>query len=430
MNSVLLLLLVFFVLVVLKIPLAFALFLSTLVTFSSLDMSFMSLVNRMLTSVQSFPMLAIPFFLMAGLLMSAGGVTERLVKLSDAIVGHLPGGLAHVNVVVSMLFAGLSGSSVADTAGVGAIMIPAMKKAGYDAEYSAAITAASSTMGTIIPPSTTMIVYGGVAGVSIGAMFLGGVIPGILIGLTQMGVNVYMTKKHNYPRGERVPLRQKLDVFVRGIIPLGMPVLIIGGILGGLFTATEASSTAVVYGLVIMLLIYRTLTVSDLPRIFGETVIMFSKILFLVAGASAFGWTIAYLRVPDMIGSYITGITTSPVGITLLITLLLMIMGTMMSPVPAILITLPILQELGDLAGLHPIYLGVFVVTALSLGRITPPYGICMMIASDIAGIPAYKGFRAAGILVLAYILLLIVFILVPDIILFLPRFLMPQAML
>jgi tripartite ATP-independent transporter DctM subunit len=429
MNPLVLLMGSFFLMIALKIPVAFALGLSSLLTIQYLDLSLFSIVNQMYASIDSFPLLAVPFFLLLGNLMNEGGVTDRLVKLSDALIGHIRGGLGHVNVLVSMLFAGLSGSAAADTAGIGAMLIPAMKKAGYDMPYTVAVTAASSTLGVIIPPSIMMVIYGAVGQVSIGALFLSGFIPGILIGLSQMAYTYYLAIKRGYPANPRKSLKEMVQATQKAIPPLILPLIILGGITSGLFTATEAAAVAVVYGLVLMMLVYRSLPLRQVPVIFAEAVVGYSLAMFAVACAGIMGWLIAYLNAPKLIAAYIMGITQSPLGIFLLIVVFLLIVGTFLSPITAIIIFLPIIQGLGNAAGIHPIHLGITVVLTLSIGMITPPYGICLLIASQIGEIPAPRAFIATLPMIGLALGIILVGILIPDLFLFLPKLLLPNLM-
>ncbi|MBS4020956.1 MAG: TRAP transporter large permease [Dethiobacter sp.] len=427
MNPLVLLMGSFFVMIILKIPVAFALALSSMVTIHYLGLSFISVINHMYSSVNSFTLLAVPFFLLLGQLMNDGGVTDRLVKLSDALVGHIRGGLGHINVMVSMLFAGLSGSAAADTAGIGAMLLPAMKKANYDVPYSAAVTAASSTLGVIIPPSIMMVIYGSVGQVSIGALFLAGFVPGVLIGLSQMGYTYYFAKKKGYLPTARKSLREMGVAFIRAIPPLILPIIILGGITGGVFTATEAAAVSVVYGLILMGIFYRSIKLKDMPRLLSEAVIGYSLPMLAVGSAGVMGWLIAYLNAPAMVLSFISGITQSPFGISLLIVAFLLIIGTFLSPITAIIIFLPIVQGLGNAAGIAPVHLGIIVVLTLSLGMVTPPYGICLLIASQIAEVPAPRVFMATLPLILLTLVIIVAGILMPGLFMFLPRLFMPQ---
>ncbi len=429
MNPLALLMGSFFILIFLKVPIVFVFVVSSVITILYMGMPLMSVINHIYSSIDSFPLLAVPFFLLLGQLMNHGGITERLVDFSETVVGHVKGGLGHVNVLVSMLFAGLSGSSVADTAGIGAMLIPAMKKAKYDVPYSAAVTACSSTLGGIIPPSIIMVVYASMAQLSIGAMFLSGFVPGLLIGLSQMGYTYYLAVKRGYPASKRKTLKEMGKAFIRAFMPLLMPFIIIGGVTSGYFTATEAAVIAVVYGMLLMLVVYRSAKLKDLPKVLGEAVIGYSLPMMAVASAGIMGWLIAYLDAPDIVLQFIFNITTAPFGIALLIVAFLLVLGTFLSPIICIVVFLPILQSLGAAAGLAPLHLGIIVVLTLSLGRVTPPYGICLLVASQIAEIPSHKVFKAAIPMILLTIMIIVVGILIPDLFLIVPKLLMPQYM-
>lgn len=427
MNPLLLLMGSFFLIVILKVPIVFAFIISSVVTLTYLRMPLMSVLNHVYSSIDSFPLLAVPFFLLLGQLMNQGGITERLVVLSDKLVGHVKGGLGHVNVLVSMLFAGLSGSSVADTAGIGAMLIPAMKKAKFDVGFSAAVTACSSVLGGIIPPSIIMVVYASLARISVGALFLSGVIPGVMIGLSQMAYTYYMAVKHDYPANPTWSLGEAIRAFWKAIPPLMMPLIIIGGITAGIFTATEAAAVAVVYGLVLVLAVYRSMRPRDLPGLMGRALVGYSLPMMAVAASGIMGWLIAYLNAPEIIMSFILGITEAPFGIAMLIVAFLLLLGTFLSPIICIIVFLPILQAMGAAAGLAPIHLGIVVVLTLSLGRVTPPYGICMLVAAQIAEIPSHRVFVASIPMIVLAVLIIIVGIVFPGLFLALPRLMMPQ---
>ncbi|WP_242866759.1 TRAP transporter large permease [Abyssisolibacter fermentans] len=427
MSPLVLLMVSFFVMIFLKIPVAFALALSAMITIVDIGLPFTTILNNMYAGVNSFTLLAVPFFLLLGRLMNDGGITKKLVTLSNALVGHIKGGLGHVNVLVSMLFAGLSGSGAADTAGIGAMLIPAMEEDGYDIDFTVAITAASSTLGVIIPPSIMMVIYGAMGQVSIGALFLAGVVPGVFIGLTQMFYTYHMAKKHGYPCEDKTTMKEKGKAFVKAFPPLLLPLIIIVGITAGIFTATEAAAVAVVYGLILMFFVYRSFKVKDLPGVFADALVGFALPMFAVSSAGIVGWLIAYLNAPTMIANFILGITHSYFGIYLMLIVFLLIIGTFLSPITSIIIFLPIIQNLGNVAGFNPVHLGVIVVLTLSLGMITPPYGICLLIAAQIGKIPAPRAF--VGILPMLGLTLLIILcgIMFPDLFLFIPKLIMPE---
>lgn len=428
MSPVALLIVSFLVLIALRIPIAFALGLASLLTILQLGLPLVSVINQMFASINSFPLLAVPFFLLLGRLMNDGGITDRLLGFADSLVGHIRGGLGHINVMVSMMFASLSGSAAADTASVGAVLIPAMKKAGYPAPYSVAITAASSTLGIIIPPSILMVIYGAFGNLSVGALFLSGVVPGILVGCAMMGYTYVIARKFGIINPKRQSFRQVTCSAWRALPPLVLPVLILGGITGGIFTATEAAAIAVVFGLLLSVVIYRHIRPAALPRIFSDSVIAYSLPMFAVASAGIMGWLISYLGIAREVSEFILSVTSSQTGIFLLIVGFMLVIGTVLSPVTAVIIFLPILQNIGTIAGIDQIHLGVIVILTLALGLVTPPYGICLLIATQIGEVSTPRAFMAILPLIGLVLLIILAGILIPDLFLFLPRAFMPNA--
>lgn len=427
MNPVFELIGLFFLLCILRVPIPYALGISSTVLIWQTDISLRQLVINMMRGLNLFPLLAIPFFILSGELMNRGDITERLILVSRAIVGRIRGSLAHITVVVSMFFAGISGSSTADAVGIGSVLIPAMIRNGYPARFSVAITAMSSTMGNIIPPSIYMIVYGAMGGVSIGALFLGGVIPGILIGLSQMGVAYYMARKHGYPTEPPMHWKERLRAFKKASLAIVIPVMMIGGIISGLFSATEASAALVAYCLVLSLFVYRSLTWKQLPGIFMEAGLASSPVLFTLANAAIFGWLVGYLRGPDLIAGKIESITTNPYAIVALLILFLLILGTFLSEIATIIIFIPIIQKLGELAHIHPIHLGVIVVMLLCLGLVTPPYGICLLIACGIGKVKVMDAFAECIMFIGIFLVIVALVVLFPSLTLWLPKLLMPK---
>lgn len=427
MNPLILLLVVFFILVCIRVPIAFSLGISAVTTIVYLGLPFTSVINQIYNGIDNFTLLAVPFFLLLGGLMNDGGITERLLQFSRVVVGHIKGGLAHINIFVSMMMAGLSGSAAADTAAIGPVLIPAMKKEKYDAGFSVAITACSSTLGVIIPPSIMMVVYGAMAQVSIGKLFLAGIVPGILIAGGQMGYSYYLAKKHEYPSYPRATMKEATVSFGKAIPTLFLPVIIIGGITTGIFTATEAAVIAVFYAFLLMFL-YKTLKVRDLPKLLKHTMVQYSLPMFAVACAGIMGWLIGYLHAPELVASLITSITTSSTGIFLFIVLFLLIIGTFLSPLEAIIIFLPILTKLGEIAALDPVHLGIITCLVLACGMVTPPYGICLLIATQIGEISTVRAFISVLPILLVTIGIILVGVFFPDLFLFLPNLLMPDA--
>ena len=420
---------VFTLALVLGIPISFALLLASLLVVLQEGLPTTVVVQQMFTGINGFTLLALPFFFLAGNVMNAGGISERLVKLAMALVGHFRGGLAHVNVVVGMFFAGISGSSTAEAAGIGSIFIPAMKKRGYDEKFSVCLTACTSTMGIVIPPSILMVVYGATAGASTGALLIGGILPGTLMGLALMAQSYVFSIKYDFPREHPrfLGLGAIWDGLKEGVWPLGVPIIIVGGMVVGIFTPTEAASVAAVYALGITLLLYRSLAWTALPRLFADTVIQFSQVLFCVAGASIFGWLLAFYQVPSLVTGFILSLTTDWRLIMLLIVLLYIVLGTFMDAIPAILIFVPIIQPVALQVGIHPVHLGVVVVMTLALGLLTLPYGLCALTACAVAGIPVTRILKLLHIMMIAIIVIIIVCALVPWTVLAIPRLLVPK---
>lgn len=384
MNPLALLLLAFFSMILVKVPIGFALILSSVLVITYVGLPLGSVVNQMYSAIDSFPLLAVPFFMFLGRILNAGGITHRLLGLADAAVGHVRGGLGHVNVAVSMVFASLSGSAAADTASIGSILIPAMKQAGYKPAFAVALTAASSTLGVIIPPSIILIIYGAFGNVSIGALFLGGVVPGITIGIFMMAYTYVQALRHGYGAKDFPGMGALGRALWRGAAPLMIPVLVIGGVAGGFLTPTEAAIIAVLWALLLTFVVYRDVPLRQLPALLGQALVDFAVPLFTVAGAGIFGWLISYLGAARLVVGFITAQTTDPTGIMLLLIAFLVLIGTVLNPISAVLIFLPIIQALGNLAEIHPVHLGVLTTVTLSVGLITPPYGICLLIAAQI----------------------------------------------
>jgi len=414
---------VFGVLVLLRIPVAFALGLSCVPVFM-LDprLTPFLLMNEMFKSYNAFVLLAVPFFLLAANIMNAAGITDRLVRLSQALVGHLPGGLGHINVVVSMLFAGISGSSTADAAGIGSLLIPQMKKQGFAPSFTVAVTACSSVMGVIIPPSILMVVWGGLMTVSIGGLFLAGVIPGILVAVSQM-ITVYIYAKiFNYPIYSRSTFKEAALAIVQAILPLMTPMIIVGGIVGGLFTPTEASAIAVFYSLILGVVIYNTIKIKDVPKVLYESARFAAISLFCVGTASAFGWLLAYYKVPLALVDVLKQYGVGPISTGLIVAGAFLFIGMFIDAIPAIIILGTVLWPVAEFAGLHPIHFAIIGVISLAFGLVTPPYGLCLLIACAIGNIKLGRALKDVAIILLPMLAVLLLVILFPDIIMFLPR--------
>ena len=345
------------------------------------------LYRNVYNGMDSFPLMAIPFFMLAGELMNRGGITERLVEFSQALMGHLRGGLAHVNILSSMLFAGLSGSAVADTSALGSMLIPAMEKQGYTRRFSAAITAASSVIGPIIPPSGIMIIYAYVMGESVAALFLAGIVPGVLVGLSLMLMVKVMADRYDFPiASRRTTWSEKGQASLKAFFPLMTPVIIMGGILGGIFTPTEAAAVAAAYGLVIGLFVMRTLKFRELGGIFQRSAATSAVVLLLVGAAMAFKTVVSLSHAPEILADVILSLSENPLILLFLINILLFIVGMFLDAGPAIIILGPVLGPVFTSLGVDPIHFAIIMSVNLTVGLITPPMGLVLFVASSVSG--------------------------------------------
>ena len=423
MTPILILLVGMLIFMFLGVPLAFAILgISTIVFITFTDISFWQIIQRFFSGIDSFVLTAIPFFLLAGNLMNYGKISDRLVDLASALVGHIRGGLAQINVLDSLFFGGISGSAVADTSGIGSMIIPQMIKRGYSPEFTVAITATTSVLGQIIPPSLIMIIYAATANTSVQAMFLAGIIPGVLFALVMMAVSYGYAVKYNYPREKRKTFKEFLHILKDSVIVLVMPLIIMGGVLACIFTATESAVVAVVYSLVITLFVEKTLTIKELGRILVDTAKSSAASLFCIGAASVFGYLMAYFRVNVIVGDLMTAMNLSANAYILFVVVLFFILGLFMDATPAIYIFVPIVIPLGEMLGIHPVHLGMIVCLVLAFGMVTPPYGLCLLLACQFAKVPVRKTLKDMGIMLLPIFLMLLVIVYVPDIIMFLPR--------
>lgn len=379
---------------------------------------------RMFQGVDSFPLMAIPFFVLAGEIMTRGQITQGLVHLSNLFVGRIRGGLAQSNVVVSMIFAGITGSATADTTCIGSILIPAMREEGYPADFSAAVTSASSIVGPIIPPSLVMVLYALAAGrISIAALFLAGYIPGLLVGLGLMIVAYIISRRRNYPkRTEKIPLKVMITVVKNSVLALLMPVIIIAGILSGAFTATEAAAVAVAYAFIVCFFVFRSLKFSELPAIFMNTAKISAVVFLLCATTNILSWILTLENVPQTLLGFFTSISSSPLMFLLFTNVILLFIGTFIDTVPAIFIMVPILKPVADMLGIHPLHFGVVVTLNLLIGLNTPPVGTCIFVASSIARISLEELVREIWPFLVVQIAVLLLITYIPDLVLFIPR--------
>ncbi|MDB6179583.1 TRAP transporter large permease [Paracoccus sp. Z330] len=378
---------VFLVLMVSGIPIVFALAAGPLAGFLLADQSaFLKMLpQRMFGGIAQFPILAIPLFILAGEVMNVSGITKSLVNFANVLIGHVRAGLAQANIVASIMFAGLSGSAVADTSALGSIFIPAMEKDGYSRAFSAAVTAASSVIGPIIPPSIIMVIYAYVMNVSVAALFLAGIVPGVLIGVGLMVVTAIIGKKRNYPKAHRRATTGEVwAAFKPAALPLMTPVIIMGGIVSGIVTPTEAAGAAVLYALVLSMLITRTVTPRDLVGIFYRTGLVSSSILLIVGSATIFGWAATVSGVPQALGRFLFTITENPFLLLLLINVLLLVIGMFLDAVPAILILGPIFAPALAQVGIDPVHFAIIMCVNVTVGLVTPPMGMILFVASGL----------------------------------------------
>ena len=378
--------------------------------------------QRVATGIDSFPLLAIPFFMLAAELMNFAGITDRMFRLAKCIVGAVPGGLAHVNVLASMLFAGMSGSAVADAAGLGRIEIKAMKDDGYDAEFAAAVTAASSTIGPIIPPSISFVIFGLTAGTSIGGLFLGGLIPGVMMGLSLMILIHFISVRRGYGKGSPFRFSEFVIALKEAILPLMTPVLIVGGIVGGIFTPTEAGAFAILYAFILGKFVYRKIAWKDIPDIIFSTALSAGNVLFIIATSSLIGWILTMQQVPQNLAAFVVEWAPEPWKFLMLVNLLLLVLGCFMAAAPVIIMLIPVLLPVATIMGIHPIHLGVVMVLNLMIGLITPPVGLCLFVVSDIVQLPVLRVMRALIPFFIPLILVLMIITFWGDLVMFLPR--------
>jgi len=418
-----LLFLSFLILLFLGTPVAFAMGISSLLALFFLSHLPQTLViTRMFVGVDSFPLMAIPFYILAGELMEKGGISSRLVRFSSSLVGHFRGGLAMVAVLASMIFAGISGSAAADASAIGSIMVPAMIKKGYRKDFVVSIQASAAAIGPIIPPSILMIIYGSISGVSIGAMFMGGFIPGILIGLVLMaGVYIFATKE-GYTGEARATLSQVGKSFKDALLALVLPLIIIGGILSGIFTATEAGVVAAVYAFLVSFLLYRELKLSMMRQILVSSALTSAMVMLIISCASIFGWLLARQGFPELAVSGLLSLSQNPAVVLLLVIFFLLILGCFIEVVAATIILVPVLHPIATQFGFDPIHYAVIIVITLVIGGVTPPVGILLYITCGLAKVKLSEVSKTVWPFVALMIAILLLAAYVPSLVLFIPN--------
>lgn len=426
-TAIMLLLGSFVFLIFAGIDIAFSIGLATLLTTLYLGLPVETIVQNMVKGMNVFSLMAVPFFILAGEIMGSGGISNRMVSMSRAFIGWLRGGLAMVNIMASMFFGGISGSAAADTSAIGSMMIPMMEKDGYDGDFATSVTLSSSVQGILIPPSHNMVIYALAAGsVSIGRLFLGGMVPGILLGVALMVYSYLVSLKRGYPVSASFNLIRAIKAFATSVWGLGTVLIVVVGVLSGIFTATESAAIAVFYSLLVSLFIYKEMKFKDIPGVLYRSVKTLSIVMILVGTATAFGWMVSFLQIPELLTKAIFTISSNRIVVLIIINLLLLFLGTILNMVSIILIMTPILLPIVQSVGVDPVHFGVIMILNLGIGLITPPVGTVLFIGSAVSGISIEKLSRALLPFYCVMILVLILVTYIPNIVMFFPNLLMP----
>lgn len=412
---------VFTVLLFVGLPIAFSLGISSMVYLFMAEIPLTILPQRFFAGMDSFVLLCIPGFILAGNLMNAGNITNNIIRFSDSLFGHIRGGLGLANVGGSMIFGGISGTAIADTTSIGAVMIPGMAKSGYDKPFAAAVTAASSTVGPIIPPSVPMIIVGSLTSISVGKMFLAGALPGLLLGVGMLVTTYILSVIRSYPKGDKFSFEKVLKEGKGAFWALLLVFVVLYGIIGGVFTPTEASIVASLYALLVGCFVYKTLDFKKIPAILLDTVIGTAALMTLVGMANVFAWILASENIPQVLANGILSITDNPVLVILLINLLLLFVGSFMETIAALIILFPALLKVAEGVGMDPVHFGVMAVLNLMIGLTTPPVGVCLFVASEIAETPLKKVIKALWPYLLCNIVVLLMVSYIPQLSLWLP---------
>jgi len=414
-------------LMLLGLPIAVSMGLTTILSFLALGFpNLLTMVSqRMYSGTTSFTLLAIPFFILAGNLMNTGGITNRLVHFAQCLVGHIRGGLGHVTVVTNMIMAGMSGAAVADAVGTGNILIPAMEKAGYPRVFSAALVGAASTIGPVIPPSIPFVIFGSMTGTSVGRLFLGGFLPGVLMGILLMITVAIISKRRGYPRERRATLRELLWATAGAAPAWGTPLIIIGGILAGVFTPTEAAAVASLYALAIGMLVYREIRPADLPRILWETVKSSVQVMFIISAASIFSWLLIQQRIPTAIVEGLMALTGQRWLVLLIVNVILLVLGCFMEGIAIMLLTIPVFVPLVTRVGVDPVHFGVVMTLNLMIGLLTPPVGMALYAVSGISRVPIWALARELWPYIAAVAVCLFLITYIPWLVLWIPNLVM-----
>ena len=415
---------VLIILLFIGVPIGFSLMLSSFAyILVEGNISLLVMTQKFVAGVNNFTLLAVPFFILAGNFMNSSGITDRIFNFAKAIVGHIPGGLAHANVLASIFFSGMSGTAVADSGGLGAIEIKAMRADGYDDEFSAAVTAASSTIGPIIPPSVPMVIYAMISNASVAALFAAGIIPGILMGVSLMILIYFYSLRRKYPRHPRVGLVGILKAFLSALPPLITPLIIVGGILGGIFTPTEAGAVAVVYSLFLGIFVYHTLDLKIIKKVIIHSAYTTASVMLLLMGSALFAWVLTIERIPVIFGSYFLSIVQGNyVLFLLMVNIILLFIGCLLEPTAAMLILMPIFLPICNSLGVNLVHFGLIVVLNLMIGLLTPPVGLVLNVIAGLVKIPFERIFIATLPFLVPLIIVLLLITYFPGLVLFIPR--------
>ncbi len=421
--------LLFIAMIGIGVPVGFSMMLSAVIYILHTASTGMTMVPQaMISGVSSYTMLAIPFFMLVGELMNSSGITKRIFHFASCLVGHVTGGLGHVNVLSSMIFAGMSGAAVADCAGLGAIEIKAMREEGFDADFSVGVTAASSIIGPIIPPSSPMVLFGIAGGVSIGSLFMGGITVGIIMGLFMMITVYVIAKRRNYPRHARASFEEIYRAFFAALPALLSPIILVGGILSGYFTPTEAAAVAVFYSLFVGIFVYRELKLKDIIRVLTTGIENLGLVMLLMATGKVFAWVLGMEKIAEAVTGSLFNFSASPWVIIVLVNALWLFMGTFMETNASILILTPILMPIAAQIGWDPVHFGVTMIFALMIGLLTPPMAICLFITSKLGGISFQRAFKAVMPYYVGLIVVLVLINLLPNIVLAVPKLFLGEA--
>ena len=404
----------FILLLILRTPISFALLTSAILTSFYLKVPLMSVAVQMVKGIHSFSLLAIPFFILAGEIMGAGGISRRIIEFTNVLVGRVRGGLAQVNILASMFFGGISGSAIADVSSIGALLIPMMKDSGYDTDYAVDVTITSACQGLIIPPSHNMIIFAvSAGGVSVGQLFLGGMLPGVLLGMALMIISYVIAVKRGYPKGAKISFKEAIKIASSAILGLLTAVIIIGGVIGGIFTATESAAVACVYAFLISVFVYKELKLKDIYEIFKKSAVSSAVVLFVVSMSAPFGWFMTHENMPTAIASSVLGMFDNKIILLLMINVILLFLGCFLETQSIILLVTPILVPIAASLGMSAVALGIIIIINTSIGMITPPMAVNLFVASGIANVSIgriskrillYLGVEIAALLVMTFI--------------------------